>query len=544
MNSKYISDRFQQQLLKVLNSNFVSFEILYSLKDSDTLPEGWNVKIINSADPIRNYPLGKSMGYLNFPEDKKLEILQDFESFIHQQIESSKYTIEGIANILIICERLGQINSEELYDLISKLIINLDQSDFQKVLNIIIQELNNIFTNKSDSEYFEPKTLKDWEYLYLKSQYVEMFENPIELLIKLVYIRISQVDLFSILIKLLPEPRAFFVEWRLTPDNEISSSDLIDILKDNICEAPFIGSLIFNMSEKSPIWISKELLLYLLKEHWDTTGKYILRKTFLENNKLISERIVKLLFEGINEFLTIQFCGKENENTVLKQFDWPYDYEAFGGWIEYAKTDIKTSNNFTNNFVEELSSGFNSVLNCIQNNIPNYIASSADIYQKWFSNIYDIKAQNIITYCLWSWLLCKEENWIRCKKTFENLCYKLKMLFYGSFEANHLGQRLCNQVLIFVLALPKFENYKIQNDNRLDDLIKIVTDTFLFSYIRFTEREEFIWNTKNYVPNYYSDLDLSFVINRLKSFKASDYLKFLKPIYEKIGEYKTIEWPI
>jgi hypothetical protein len=515
---------------KIINLEEVRLDVLYLLKEI-TIPTNWSIQI--SPKPTSFLPVGRVLGYISFSSNfEDEEILHEFNTYISSKIISNDFKTQGLLIWLLLIDRIGHLHDDEQYNAIEEILNNLDSEKIKKLIAEFITALNSQFSFRREDKI--PDSVKDWRELENASSYYFPFDNPVETLHKIIFIAKNKINLLAILGLLNPEPRAsllFLGTAELIANSEI---DFINFINNNPSEITFIVYLILQ-SNKRYDWIGEALIAEVVNNHWRVGGKLLFRDCFASDHKS-NDEIIVLCKKVITNFFEKEFSNELITATVINNFEWPIDFVALGGWIRDHDRDISLNKAFVNDLVIKITHS----LNQNKDNISNYLSNSYLEYEDWFREVLDPKVQIITSYLLWSSLLCEVSRWDDFVKAFTNLCYEIKTLFYGSYNSMLSAKKLSNRLIIFFTSIPKSEIDK----QRTQILSDIFTNIVSFPWIRQIEREESIWNNKEYEPNYLMDSELLMVIINLRKIYFSAESKYYEKLFAEIKNNSTTPWPI
>ena len=532
---KYIPLELNHWIRELLLSEKANFYLLHSLKDKNILGDTAEITHIEKVY-YRSSALKNSQGYLTFKTRDNEEVRKEFISIVFDAIENKNYTIEGLLNLLILIDRLGSLYDEQQYNMTLQVIDKIPKVEHPLLTNAFVELFNKDY-NFSNSEKKTPLTCQDWDDLFFSIQYIDRLSNPIDLLRRTLKKMLIGMERLSCLSKLKPDPRSALLEYGFELDN-ITEEDVIRFLKQNPHEITFIAAYILDEFNKKPAFVGQNLARYLIEEHWLTVGKYFFRKAISKSRGAVNEETKNILINVLDSYFKKQFSSPAERYVVFDSFSWPDDYLALGGWLLYINRNGKPDFEFDNKFYEELTVVFSQTLNKISDEISFSFSDSQKSHNIWLSDIFDARSQYVLAYLQGSILVCSQSNFDLFHKQFKNLCFQIKELYYGSYQANHLAQKLSNNLLGLIFSYPGVDKEKT---GRAKELLHTFSELILYSWVVYSERDKTIWLKTEETD--YVGAELRFVIARLKK-PPESYQELISYFKSKIAEYSTVKWPI
>ena len=488
----------------------------------------------------RTNPIKKRQGYLSFINKEDESIVEALTTEANKFISAQKYTIHGLTNYLILVDRLGSLTDSDQYDILFDTCQKILKEDYLKILEELIIVLNEEYSFSNNHENSKP-TYKEWENLFHRIQYVERFDDPVELLRRVFRFRINEIPILNLLKKIKPDVRVALFDYGINL-NTVSSPDMLLHIQDKD-EATFIAAYIFNDAASFPTFMEDDIANLFIKENWDIIGKYFFVRIFSGKKRQLNEETNRFFTKQIDNFLKCQFTDENTIDKIILQFDWPEDFAALGGWLIGIHENQNGANlSFNKSFINNLATSFSQKLSDINNQLPSYISNRQNLYHIWFSDVFDLKTQYVTGYIMWSFLNVEDSISRKLIDEFKNLCFEIKGLYYGSFQANHLAQKLSNYLLCLILSYPKFEDERIKNEDRLEELISIFNKTIGSQWVIFTERNQLIWK-QNLNDITYSDNELLFITKRLSNIPKI-YAKRISNLLNLIEKEATVDWQL
>lgn len=536
-----IDAKLKKWMVKLFNSSELNLYILHDLKEQGILTDEYDISI-SKRESYRSV-IKKSIGYLVVKDNVQFDYLGAIFSLAISQIESKNYTIEGLVNFLVLYDSIDVVGeARELKESNHKKIcLSINDIEYKKVVESLVKLLNSviIFGNTNSSEQY---TFQGWLDLMHSVDYLEHFDNPVDILRDCIFIREKDSDLIQVIKLATPHLRVLLFEYGIDLDN-INEKDVLEHIQSNNDEASFYAALIIDNINSIPKFLDDKLFDALVVERWDDIGRHIFRRVFTGNRQM-NDQTKEFFSKHINGWF-VNIFSTETADNIIGKFEWPGDYLAFGGWLhEYSDERNKDDENvvFDGKLIQGLVDGFKNVLQNTRKKIPNYIANHRIFYNSWFTNPEDVKTIYIQTYIVWSMMISKEEDWKDIKKDFEKLCYELKVTYYGSYTARRLVRDISNHFLALIFTYPEFKDGKIEGGERIKELLQIFCSIVGMQWVTYTERENFIWDSENSQPNF-TDVDIHYLFARIKGL-PDVYTEVYCDFIHNIETLSTTPWPI
>ncbi|HLY69176.1 MAG TPA: hypothetical protein VKR53_05575 [Puia sp.] len=530
-----ISPDFQTWIELLFNSTRVDLFLLYELESSkiDIAP----FEIIIRQALRGNQIIRKPQGYLTFENVDQKTVANEFLLLGQFRIQKESYTIQGLANYLILIDRLGSLPDSLQFEIKKKLCSVVPKEDWEPLVMEFVRSFNTEYKySHLNKEYL---SFPEWENLFFSLQYFDHLDNPISLLRNIINFWNSKIQLINIIQALFPDPLAALFEYGIPLDSLIEE-EILDHLKIHEKQGPFFGVLIVEEYNYKPRFLGKDLVDFLIKDQWGTVGKFLFRKIYNTSKRNLNEETKLLLQEQFDTWLT-KYFWTQSKSPLLKDFTWPDDFLALGGWIQHvAADDLQLK--LGDQFIQELAVSVSEKFRELNEKIPDFIAGNKSSHHFLTDNPFDTKAVFINTYFVYSVMTCENKNWLKVTQGFDSLCHKIKLLYYGSYKANRLALDLTNDLLCLILTYPKFDNDETRGADRISSLIEKFIDILAFQWIWFSEREDLIWNFSEHHSNY-ADSSLLYIIKRMNE-PPQAYINIVSPLKLKIQEIATVKWPV
>lgn len=536
-----IDEKLKKWIVKLFNSSELNLYILHDLKEQDILTEEYDISV--SERGAYRSVIKKSIGYLGVKDDVQFDFLGAIFSLAISQIESKNYTIEGLVNFLVLYDRIGVVGeARELKESnYKKICLSINDIEYKKVVESLVKLLNSviIFGNTNGSEQY---TFQGWLDLMHSVDYLEHFDNPVDILRDCIFIRKKDTDLIQLIKLATPHLRVLLFEYGIDLDT-INEKDVLEHIQSNNDEASFYAALIIDNVNSIPRFLDDKLFNALVVDRWEGIGRYIFRRVFAGNRQM-NDQTKEFFSKHIDDWFVKLFTNEHSEN-IIGRFEWPNDYLAFGGWLyEYSDERKKEDEDivFDGKLIQGLVDGFKNVIRDTKKGIPNYIINHSVFYNSWFSNPEDVKAIYIQTYIVWSMMICHDDDWEGIKAEFKKLSYELKVTYYGSYTARRLARDISNHFLSLLFTYPLFKDDKIEGGGRIKEILEIFYSIVGRQWIVYLEREKIIWDSEDSQPNF-SDIDIHYLFARIKGLPIA-YQDVYSDFINNIKKMKTTEWPI
>lgn len=532
----HIKPDLENWLKEILLSDRSTFFILYLLKDREIDFETIELKFYSDTRR-RSSPIKRDLGFLIFKSNQNSEIEREFLSVIFEALEHNSYSIHGLVNYFILIDRLGSLHDEFQHNMTLEVLKKLSGGQLKQIIEILIDQFNKEY-HFSQHKTKKALTCEEWDELFFTLQYVERFNNPIDLLRRIINYSNNAIDLVESIGKLYPDPRVALCEYGLN-FNSISENRVLEFLRRTPEEITFCAALILDEFQVKPSFAGEKLISFLIKDNWETSGKYYFLKAVSKPRTQINESTKDAITRVIDQYLRAQFSSIDSKYEVFQNFSWPDDYLALGGWLLYIHKDDEPDFDFNQEFQNKLTLCFTNTLSEIIETIPLCFSDSMQSYRIWFTDLFDDRVQYAQGYMQWSILHCSQETFEEYHKQFKNLCYSIKELYYGSYTANRLAQKLTNNLLGLTLAYPTIQPDNIDRERKL---LNTFTEIILYPWVIYTEREDQVSNPER-KPSGHSEVELYNVLERLRK-PHELYNEVVSEFKNKISENSTITWPI
>lgn len=532
----YITVEFQRWLSSILLSKKVDIFILYELRDENILLPPFEVQI-TPRNNARYSPIEKVQGYLITKGISDHEVCKELLTIGKDTIKFKRYTPSGLANFLILIDRLGSIPDSKQHEMIKAICEMIPLKSYKLMLNALIDEFNGVY--KLNKRKGILQSISYWEDLFFSIQYLDHFDNPIGLLAGVIHYRSADTDILAVLSKLDADPRAALLEYQVDL-SEIKEVTLLSLLKEKPSECAFWSAVIFEESSNKPSFLGKKLVAYLIDEKWDEIGKFIFRKVYINTKRDLNTDTRSIFCQHFDSFLSKQLVRDFNTPTIISKFSWNEDFLALGGWLMEFQEEHKEVS-WNKQFPRDLAGSFAQRISAIKTSLPGYISEKENMSSIWFLDTFDIKSQYILSYITWALLLCEEDIWEKVIREFKKLLFELKLLFYGSYTSVRLAKEIANHMLTLLLSYPGFDK-DVSKEKRLWELFQAFEDIIGMQWVYFVEREKIVWGNSKYEPSF-GEGEILYILKRLKDV-PKEYTSVIEKFNKMIDRNSTTLWPI
>lgn len=497
--------KFQKWLFELILSDYVDFRLFHHLYQLDIIPPSWEIKGLH-RETFRAKLLDFDIGYLVVPKANEQIFIDDLEKWISNK---SKYWIipsEGFLNIIIFCLGLGFIIEDKQYKIADK--IKKDMPD-EKLSNIALAFCNGLNKELKDNreQLLNPF---EWQKLYTQYQYHEPFDNPLEILSYLIYN--SNVVVSNLLIKLNPKIRVAALNNLILPKQKNEKDYLTHIINsDNDKEIGFLSLLFFRYRDTLPNWMNEDFIIHFLTKHWESVLPYFINQTYGDNTIKVNTPAMLEHRRTISSFLK----GIQDTHSLVMILKWPNDWSSISNWIESlhsSKSENELSKSFYCNMAESYFENLEISIKEIFENDLNH----KSIMNITINDIGKGSSILIYSYILLGFVNMSEERQENVLNKLKNVLFRLKELLYGGYTPNHIATELIDRLLYLLLCTENLSDLREEDKISIKKIQKQIEDIVLYPYVKYRESEDIFWD-KNYQPNYYSNLALYYVNERLKS---------------------------
>lgn len=497
--------KFQKWLFELILSDYVDFRLFHQLYQLNIIPPAWEIKGLH-RETYRAKLLDFDIGYLVVPKAEEQRFIENLEKWISNK---SKYWIipsEGLINIIIFCLGLGFIIEDKQYKIADKIKKNMPDKKLSDILLAFCNGLNKELKDNGE-QLLNPY---DWQKLYTQSQYYELFDNPMEILSYLTYN--SNVVISNLLFKLNPKLRVAALNYLILPKKQIEKDYLIRIINSgNDKEIGFLSLLFFRYSDTLPDWMNEDFITLFLTKHWESVLPYFINQTFSDNTIKVNTPLMIEHRRIISSFLK----GIQDSDRLVSILKWPDDWSSISHWIESLHSS-KSQNDLSSNFYCNMSESYFENLEISTKEIFENDLNHKSIMNITINNIGKVSSILIYSYILLGFVNMSEEKQKDVLNKFKNVLFRLKELLYGGYTSNHIATELIDRYLYLLLCSENLSDLSEEAKISINMIQKQIEDIVLFPYVKYRESEDIFWD-KNYQPNYYSNLALYYVNEKLKS---------------------------
>lgn len=551
MKYLYLPNDFQNWFARIVQSEKCYVDILYELKASRIALDDWLISGIDEKTKHEMLPIGRRLGWLKFPKDKRNQIILELKEFIKTKLIQKIFTYDGIINIINLISRIDLTHNEQ-YELMEIVLLNIDEKEYDEISFVLINCLNNQNWCPDYELHSHPKGVEEWEYLFREVQYLDSFNDPTEVLWDLANIMREESNILKIFSTLEPIPKARLLSfYGLRFAKYIKSQDLLTLLKNDEIEVDFFVALIFNIGQGSNIsttWLSNDIIEWILENKWDIAGRILVRRIFGVYHKTLNDELKVKMQDVINITLKKWFTETKllpRLISIVKTMKWPTDFEALVSWLDFCRQREKPVD-LNDKIIDELVIKWTKIIKEISENIPNFVSDRAKDNEYWVSNAFEQKSRLALTYTFWFLLNSSQKVWEEWQKVFKNILYKIKLLYYGSYNANFIAKKFTEHFLNFILSLANITNNVLinQKSDRIQDIMGLMKDVILYPFIRLAEREELTWNPDAYKPDPYHNQELYLINEYLKMIQNDEARRSIcDEFFKSWQQFSTTVWP-
>jgi len=496
--------KFQKWLFELILSDYVDFRMFHHLYRLDIIPPTWEIKGLDREN-FRAKLLDFNIGYLVVPKADDQSFIENLEKWISNK---SKYWIipsEGFLNIMIFCLGLGFIIEDKQYKIADKIKKNMPDEKLSDIALAFCNGLNKELKDNRE-QLLNPF---EWQKLYTQSQYHEPFDNPMEILSYLIYD--SNVLVSDLLIKLNPKLRVAALNNLILPKQQYEKDYLTQIINsDNDREVGFLSLLFFRYRENLPNWMNEEFITLFLNKYWVSILPYFINQTFGDNMIKVQTPIILEYRRILSSFL-ISIQESDRLVSILK---WPNDWVALSNWIESLHSS-ESQNELSKSFYCNMAESYFENLDISTKEIFENDLNHKSIINITINDIGKPSSILIYSYILLGFInmdITRQEN---VNSKLKTVLFRLKELLYGGYTSNHIAVELIDRFLYLITCSENLTDLTSEHKKSIKKIQGQIEKIVLYPYVKHRESEEIFWD-KNYEPNYYSNLALHYLNERLK----------------------------
>lgn len=504
--NSFFEKKFQKWLLELFLADSVDLRMFHHLNQLEIIPSSWEVKGLN-RETHRAKLLDFDIGYFVVSKSDEQAFIDSLEKLISKNSKYWFISDKGYLNLIIFCLGLGFIIEEKQYKIAD--VIKNKLSD-KKLNNIAIAFCNTLNEEVKNESGHTNLNSDDWQKLYTQSQYYELFGNPIEILSYLTFN--TNIVIIDVLLVLSPKLRVAALNYLILPKNNFEKKNIVQIIEQgDKNEVSFLSLLFFSYRDEVPDWMDEDFFNLLLTKHWENILPYLINQTFGDNVIKIDNAPMLELRRRISLFL-IGIQTSEKLGTVLK---WPTDWISVSHWIESLHA-LNKQNELSKSLYCNMAKSYFENLDILIKNIFENDLSHKSVNSLTINDIGKSSSVLLYSYILLGYINMQKEEQKDLLNILTNILYLLKELLYGGYTSKHIALELIDRFLFLLLCS---ENLTDLSDNDKTVIKKIqeqIEKIVLYSYVKYRESEDLFWD-KNYQPNYYSNLALYYLNERLKS---------------------------
>ena len=136
------------------------------------------------------------------------------------------------------------------------------------------------------------------------------------------------------------------------------------------------------------------------------------------------------------------------------------------------------------------------------------------------------------------------------KKQLKNWIFFIKPLFYSGYEGKQIAKNTVEIILVFLTSTASLTNVGKSSYSRIKELLDLITTNILYPFIRYTERDEDIWNYDRKLINpdkkYYDSKELYLINHNLKLITKTNNKQMKDTFNDFCSKWKSLSqarWP-
>ncbi len=530
---------FIEWLKSVLNAEHADMFLLYGLEARNQ--ELLCCHVTFSTGTHRRIPIEKTRGFLNFDKTSSSLVAQELLSFFTDSTKEQRFTSAGIINYLLMIDCIGTFSTEQ-YELSRNVCARIPETTFKGVIQEGVKLFNKNYKVDHSSNTIVA-SVKHWQDLFVKLDYLEPFDDPIGVMQVLFGAAPLKVNILEAMSDMKPDSRAAVVhhgfDWSV-----IREKDLVRHLKNKPGDLNFFAAVVIDQSGGRldtgfSALMGADAVKVLVTRDWLNVGRLLFRAFYAGSRKKINSEISQRLEAELDKYL-IGELEKENRSTddLIKTLVWPTDFIAFGGWLlKLRSIDVKPGGIWLEDLCDELVKLFRMT----RREFKGYVNESKHVYSEWPQDPFDLKVISLYTYLHWAIRSDTEAHWKSVKKEFTSLCHELKVHYYASFNSAHLALQISNCLLCILLSYPEESDDEVPDFSRISIHLDSFVDILGLPWVVMMERDSMVWDKANREPSF-SDMDVLYILRRLSAAPAS-YKQHIERFKNQIKERATIDWP-
>lgn len=239
----------------------------------------------------------------------------------------------------------------------------------------------------------------------------------------------------------------------------------------------------------------------------------------------------------VSRFLGKIFFNESSETTSwISHLEYPTHFIAVCSWLienkkRFGKISMSNRSEMLNQFIKEMQAIARGILDLMAEKNGN---------EPFFASYFgEGKYLNTLAYLLILFLYADEDQ----LRSFKNVCFDFKPLFYGGYRATSIAEHFAEMIILIVLSGCNVTNIGQDGYPKLHSLVKIVSETILIPFVHLIERESDIWNPEYEFGVSYSNIGRHQINVMLLKVKQSNIFAHYKAFFEKIEQVKVAQWP-
>ena len=497
--------KFQKWLFELIFSDCVNLRMFHHLNQLDIIPPSWEIKGLHRKT-FRSKLLDFDIGYLVLPKAEEQRFIENLETWISNKSKCWIIPLEGFMNIIIFCLGLGFIIEDKQYKIADKIKKDIPDKKLSDMALAFCNSLNKELKDNKE-QLHNPY---EWQKLYTKSQYYRPHDNPLKILSYLIYN--TNVLISDLLFNLNPKLRVAALNNLILPKQQDERNYLTLIINSyNDKEISFLSLLLFRYRDILPDWINEDLITLFLTKHWESVLPYFINQTYSDNTIKVNTPVMLEYRRIISSFLK----GIQDSHRLIAVLKWPDDWSAISNWIEKLHSS-KSQNELSQSFYCNMAESYFENLEISTKEIFEDNLNHKSILNITINDIGKGSSSLIYSYILLGFVNMSTERQEKVITKLKNILFRLKEMLFGGYTLKHIAIELIDRFLYLLLCTENLTDLNEEDKISIKKIQKQIEDIVLYSYVKYRESEDIFWD-KNYQPNYYSNLALYYVNERLKS---------------------------
>jgi hypothetical protein len=205
----------------------------------------------------------------------------------------------------------------------------------------------------------------------------------------------------------------------------------------------------------------------------------------------------------------------QDSDRLVSILKWPNDWISISNWLESLHS-LKLQNELSNSFYCNMAESYFENLEISTKEIFENNLNHKSIINITINDVGKLSSTIIYTYILLGFVNMDTERQEIILNKIKIVLFRLKELLYGGYTSNHIAIELIDRFLYLLTCSENLTNLSKGDEASIRQIQQQIEQIVLYPYVRYRESEEIFWD-KNYEPNYYSNLALHYLNERLKS---------------------------